>query len=769
MSDNFTATPGTGATFGMDEVVDGTLGTVKVAYGKIMDGTVDSTNKLVVDSTGALSNNQTRVGSATVLTGNGVTGTGSQRVTVASDNSPIPFKIDQTTPGTTNKVDIADSLNNPISAFPATFLRTSDEPRQVFYDPFEGAIDTTDRWTSTTGSSGVAASNTTGVMTMGTGTTANGYSKLTSKPNFTLPIPGWLGVSDAIALPDGAAPVSNSYLYWGTGTTPGTPSVATPITDGYGFERNTDGKLRAVVYAGGTRTIIQDLSTSGNSTQPTDAAYHRYIIYVRTDRAYWYIDGLTSAQLVATSNFQSSQVQTLPRLFLTVGNSTPPVSNITITCTGATAWDTGKNATQLADGTFPWRKQTVKAASTAAAATDTPAVVALHPSSPTPTGTNNIGTIGSSTGSAVPATAQYQGVSNGGTLVGLAGAANQGDTSLLTQGLTVGNWIYNGTTFDRQRSSGPTGTAAVAGTFTEQASLTAGSLNADFVPSTDVSAYKWISVQIVAIGSLTVNWQGSNNNVDFVSIQLANVGSQSNNLSNTANSTGIYQGPLSFRYFRARITSYGSGTVTGVADFYTVPTQLNTMGVGAQQIGTWTVGSNSATGSAVPANGHYMAYRNSAGNLTGLNGDATDSDGKSTNGTGVLEVLSLAAGFNGTTFDRQRHNTSAALIAAGTTSTQSAIALTTYNAAKLTLVINIASATAATLTVTVSGTTSTSYVYTLGASTALATVSVNTLMFGPGLPATANSSFNVPLPRNVLVTATVTGTISYGIDANLSI
>lgn len=318
----------------------------------------------------------------TSVVGNGTAAT-AQRVTLANDSTGIiatvgavtaitnalpvgsnvigKVSIDQTTPGTTNKVDIADSLNNPVSAFPATFLRMTDEPHQLFYDAFDTAIDTTNRWTVTSGNSGVAATNTAGVMTMGTGTVANGYSKLTSQPSFTLPIPAWLGVSDAIALPDGAAPVSNSYLYWGTGTTPGTPSVATPVTDGYGFERNIDGKLRAVVYAGGTRTVIQDLSTSGNSTQPTDAAYHRYIIYIRTDKAYWYIDGITSAQLVATSNFQSSQVQTLPRLFLTIGNSSPPVSNITLTCTGATTWDTGKNNFQLSDGTFPWRKALIDA------------------------------------------------------------------------------------------------------------------------------------------------------------------------------------------------------------------------------------------------------------------------------------------------------------------------------------------------------------------------------------------------------------------------
>lgn len=45
-----------------------------------------------------------QIGANTILTGNGITGTGSQRVTVASDNTPFAVKIDQTTPGTTNAV-----------------------------------------------------------------------------------------------------------------------------------------------------------------------------------------------------------------------------------------------------------------------------------------------------------------------------------------------------------------------------------------------------------------------------------------------------------------------------------------------------------------------------------------------------------------------------------------------------------------------------------------------------------------------------------------
>ena len=53
MSDNVTITPGSGNVVAADEVTDGVLGQVKVQFTKLMDGTLDSTNKLVVSAAGA--------------------------------------------------------------------------------------------------------------------------------------------------------------------------------------------------------------------------------------------------------------------------------------------------------------------------------------------------------------------------------------------------------------------------------------------------------------------------------------------------------------------------------------------------------------------------------------------------------------------------------------------------------------------------------------------------------------------------------------------
>lgn len=70
---------------------------------------------LSVNLTGNLRTTLQQISGTTILTGNGTTGAGSQRVTIASDNTPFPVKIDQTTPGTTNAVAIAQLGSTTIS------------------------------------------------------------------------------------------------------------------------------------------------------------------------------------------------------------------------------------------------------------------------------------------------------------------------------------------------------------------------------------------------------------------------------------------------------------------------------------------------------------------------------------------------------------------------------------------------------------------------------------------------------------------------------
>jgi hypothetical protein len=200
--------------------------------------------------------------------------------------------------------------------------------------------------------------------------------------------------------------------------------------------------------------------------------------------------------------------------------------------------------------------------------------------------------------------------------------------------------------------------------YRELAGLTAGALNADLVPSTDVSAYKWISLQINGTFVGTLSFQGSNDGVNWPA-----GGNVILNNSNTAIASGVtattgtgatYIGPVAFRYIRVRFTAYTSGTATGTVELYTQAAVSNVINAIATQSGTWSVGSNSATGSAVPANAFYMAGTLSAGTLSGLR---LDDFGDGTNGANAAMVSQRI--YNGTNFDRIRSATSAA----GTTGT----------------------------------------------------------------------------------------------------
>lgn len=146
MVDNITVTPGTGKTVLADEVVDGTLGTGLVQMVKIMDGTLDGTTKAAVGANGlavdvkalpalptgsnvigALTANQSvnvaQINGVTPLMGNGVTGTGSQRVTIASDNTA--FAVNATLSAETTKVlgvtRTADGAGNLLTTNSTTY------------------------------------------------------------------------------------------------------------------------------------------------------------------------------------------------------------------------------------------------------------------------------------------------------------------------------------------------------------------------------------------------------------------------------------------------------------------------------------------------------------------------------------------------------------------------------------------------------------------------------------------------------------------------
>lgn len=171
----------------------------------------------------------------------------------------------------------------------------------------------------------------------------------------------------------------------------------------------------------------------------------------------------------------------------------------------------------------------------------------------------------------------------------------------------------------------------VAPAYKEVGSLTAGALNADLVPSTDVSGYSTFALQITGtfVGTLTL--QGSNDNTAFVAVY----GTWINNTQpvTTAATTGIISGSCNFRYFRVRMTAYTSGTATGTLELKTVPfAQTNITGqvsatstpISARAAGNITTASSSVV--SVSATGFSWAYVTISGTYAGISFGITASD-----------------------------------------------------------------------------------------------------------------------------------------------
>lgn len=144
------------------------------------------------------------------------------------------------------------------------------------------------------------------------------------------------------------------------------------------------------------------------------------------------------------------------------------------------------------------------------------------------------------------------------------------------------------------------------------------------------------------------------------------------------------------------------------------------------------------------------------------------SDAMGNNQGGPITV-SFPATFNETSWDRQRGNTTAALIAAATATTQSNKIITNYNARSLAVILNVTTATVATLLLTISGSSASGYTYTILTGASIVTTGTTVYRVGPGLTAVTNLTANDFVPRNLLVTVTITGTVAYGVDYELSV
>jgi hypothetical protein len=235
-------------------------------------------------------------------------------------------------------------------------IRVRTPASQLFQDTFDtGTLDTVNKWIApTTGGTGIAATNVVGATILDGGTTANSFSKLTTRSMFPPTEPGYLLFNARVNIENPV--VTTAHRFWGFGTSPASPTIASPLTNVVGYEIRTDGKLYAVTYASGTLNFSADLSVAtGNGAQPANSAAHKYWIYFRGDIAYWCID---DDDLVIAS-FQTGaagpDVNSLQGLFQVVSNSGTHATMQVNACTIGDTSHTG--STQLLWNGFTFDRQ----------------------------------------------------------------------------------------------------------------------------------------------------------------------------------------------------------------------------------------------------------------------------------------------------------------------------------------------------------------------------------------------------------------------------
>lgn len=205
-------------------------------------------------------------------------------------------------------------------------LSTAGVPYPQFTDTFStGSLDTVNNWTAN--NSGGTAAVSAGVLTVAGTTTVSQYGGLATKQAWTPSGTGYqiFGISAAY----NTLVVTNSVRIFGVYTSPGSPTLAAPITNGYVFRMDATGALWAEIWASGVAISSSSVTAA---CAPVANAFNTYYIQIRTNLV---VFGCGTVQQAAIFAYSNPTAQNLPISIYSIAGLSAPGSAASVLVYGA--------------------------------------------------------------------------------------------------------------------------------------------------------------------------------------------------------------------------------------------------------------------------------------------------------------------------------------------------------------------------------------------------------------------------------------------------
>lgn len=242
-----------------------------------------------------------------------------------------------------------------LTATPYGNLSISTESTALFSDTFDSSgFDTTNRWNTPVTAVSGSTTQSLGVLSLITTTSASSAAAISSQFSFSSIGINFinLGVITQIE----SSILTNTHRFWGFGTPNSSYTASTPLLNAIGFEIDTSGNLNGVIYSSGTKIVSKNLNLYKSYITGTPGVL---ALVMRADSVYWFV-GTTNVP-VASSFLSTPDSYSFPLRFHTINHTTPPASVPTFKIQALGVGDSGGNGLSISDGQFQWRKLKVNA------------------------------------------------------------------------------------------------------------------------------------------------------------------------------------------------------------------------------------------------------------------------------------------------------------------------------------------------------------------------------------------------------------------------